>query len=115
MLSAVKHRSRQFRKLMKLASSKGYRHGLPFGVAAAVEHHALLKGLKLATLVDIGANVGQFSLLARTLHPDVRIHAFEPLPRPASRYSRIFEHDPLTTLHRCAIGPESVVSSMYVS
>ena len=36
-------------------------------------------------VVDIGANVGFFSLAARSYFPDAKIHAFEPNPR-ALRY-----------------------------
>ena len=35
---------------------------------------------------NVGANVGQFPLLVRALHPDARIVAFEPLPDVAARY-----------------------------
>jgi FkbM family methyltransferase len=31
-------------------------------------------------VVDIGANIGLFSLLAATISPDVTVHAFEPAP-----------------------------------
>jgi FkbM family methyltransferase len=85
-------------------------------VAASVEHLTLMKSIKLATLLDVGANVGQFSLLMRTLHPDVRIYAFEPLSQPARKFADLFRGDARTTLHRCAIGPESVANTtMYVS
>ncbi len=115
MVPIFARRFRQFRKLMKLLPSRGFRRGLQFGVAAAVEHRTLLNGLPLATLLDVGANIGQFSLLARTLHPDVRIHAFEPLAQSADKFARLFGPDMLTSLHRCAIGPASVAGSMYVS
>ena len=54
-------------------------------------------------------------LLIRTLYPDAYIHAFEPLPRPARRFARLFKGDDLTTLHRCAIGPRSGSTTMYVT
>jgi FkbM family methyltransferase len=114
-IPTLRRRFAQARKLMKLLPTRGFRRGLQHGVAASVEHQALLKSIPLATLIDVGANIGQFSLLARTLHPAVRIHAFEPLSRPAGRFEHLFSADPQTTLHRCAIGPESSVSSMYVS
>lgn len=115
MIPILQRRLRQFHKAMKLLPTRGFRRGLRHGVAAAVEHHTLLKGMALGTLVDVGANVGQFSLLARTLHSNVRIHAFEPLSRPAEKFAHLFGEDSRTTLYRCAIGPEAVVGSMYVS
>jgi len=34
----------------------------------------------MKTILDIGANVGMYSLVCTTLAPNVQIHAFEPLP-----------------------------------
>ena len=39
---------------------------------------------KPVTVLEVGANLGYFVMLEATvLHPDVRIHAFEPVPRTA--------------------------------
>ena len=111
----VSKRLRQLRKLIRLLPSEGFRRGLRYGVAASIENHALMKSIRPATLIDVGANVGQFSLLIRTLHPDTYIHAFEPLSRPAGRFARLFKGDDLTTLHRCAIGPLSGGTTMHVT
>ena len=112
----VSNRFRQLRKLMRLLPSRGFRRGLRYSVAASVEHLALMKNIRLATLLDVGANIGQFSLLIRTLHPDIRIYAFEPLSRPAKRFATLFGGDARTTLHRCAIGSQSLVRTiMFVS
>jgi FkbM family methyltransferase len=45
----------------------------------AVEHIDAIKRLCPRTLIDVGANKGQFSLIARYLFPKIDIHAFEPL------------------------------------
>jgi FkbM family methyltransferase len=45
----------------------------------AVEHIQAIKRLSPKTLIDVGTNKGQFSLVARYLFPDIAIHAFEPL------------------------------------
>jgi FkbM family methyltransferase len=37
-----------------------------------------------STVVDVGAHTGLFSLLAAHVHPSVRVHALEPLPRAFS-------------------------------
>jgi FkbM family methyltransferase len=47
----------------------------------AVEHIEALKLVQPKTLIDVGANKGQFSLVARSLFPQIEIHAFEPLER----------------------------------
>jgi FkbM family methyltransferase len=45
----------------------------------AVEHLEALKLVEPKTLIDVGANKGQFSVVARHLFPQLEIHAFEPL------------------------------------
>lgn len=39
-----------------------------------------LHALDIATILDIGANVGQFSTVINTIFPKANIYAFEPLP-----------------------------------
>jgi FkbM family methyltransferase len=81
---------------------------LRFRVAAGVEHSqilALLSSQIIRTIVDIGANRGQFSLAARYCFPYAQIIAFEPQKEPAELFRCIFNHDLNITLHECAIGP----------
>jgi FkbM family methyltransferase len=49
------------------------------GVMPGVEHMQAIEPLSVATLIDVGANRGQFSLLTRYVFPQAEIHAFEPL------------------------------------
>lgn len=74
------------------------------GVAAGIEHQPLLASLGSQTVVDIGANKGQFALAARRALPGAWIVAFEPLPVPASLFRRVFARDPRVRLHEAAIG-----------
>lgn len=74
-------------------------------VAAAIEHDPLLKAFPLDTVVDVGANRGQFSLAVRDHCPRAAIIAFEPLKSAADVYRTVFEHDKRVRLHECAIGP----------
>lgn len=91
-------------KLGKLVGTYGYLRGLRHKVAAAIEHQGAMRALHIGTLIDVGANIGQFSLLVRTIHPHATIHAFEPLKAMANRYAALFNGDPLTTLHPVAAG-----------
>ena len=84
-------------------------------VAASTEHDHVLDGLGLETIVDIGANRGQFALCARRLFPTARIFSFEPLQAPAQTFRKVFHSDPLTQLINKAIGAESGSSAMHVS
>lgn len=83
-------------------------------VLAGSEHHYVLN-LKFQTIVDIGANRGQFSLAARHFCPDAMIIAFEPLPEPAAIFHKIFSGDQLVRLHCAAISNQEGKLEMHVS
>jgi len=87
-----------------------FRHG----VAAAPEHRQVL-GEELATVVDIGANRGQFSLAVRRWAPGATVFAFEPLPDPAARFRKVFEGDPKVVFHQAAVGPKTGEATIHVS
>ena len=105
----------RFVKLLALLADGTYRNALVReGVAATVEQSALLQRLACRTVVDVGANGGQFALTARRCLPGARIISFEPLPAPARKFRRLFGGDGLTTLHECGAGAESGTASMHV-
>ncbi len=84
-------------------------------VAASTEHDRILPGLQLQTVVDIGANRGQFALCIRRLYPQAHIYCFEPLSRPARAWMRNFGGDPRAKLFRKAIAASSGAATMSVS
>lgn len=88
---------------------------LRLGVAASTEHVRMLRGLTCRTVVDIGANRGQFALVARHCWPDAVIHSFEPLPRPAGVFRTIFGAEAKVRLFESAIGIEAGTERMHVS
>jgi FkbM family methyltransferase len=59
------------------------------GVMPAVEHLEPLRSLDARTVIDVGANKGQFSLAARYLFPTAMIYAFEPLERARDLYHSV--------------------------
>jgi len=68
------------RKLWALVGVPAYLRGLRWGVAAAVEHEGAALDHAYRTVVDVGANRGQFLLVAARRFPDAALIAFEPLP-----------------------------------
>ncbi|MGH9653684.1 MAG: FkbM family methyltransferase [Bryobacteraceae bacterium] len=80
-----------------------------------MEHTVALQDLRCRTVVDIGANRGQFSLLARELFPCAHIFGFEPLAGPARVYERVFAGDSLVKLHLGDIGSKAEERTMHVS
>jgi FkbM family methyltransferase len=85
------------------------------GVPAGVEHDSVLRSLDCRTVVDVGANRGQFALAARHRWPTARIVSFEPLEHPAATFAEIFDDDDLVTLHDAAIGPSEELGTMHLS
>lgn len=104
-------------KLFSIASegSLVWFKALRFGVAASVEHTPVLRNFDCKTVVDIGANRGQFALAARHVFPNANVISFEPLSRPAELFRRVFENDNAIVLHEAAIGPEKDNCTMHVS
>lgn len=82
-------------------------------VMAGVEHKAVL-GRKLSTVVDIGANRGQFALAARAIS-GARVISFEPLPEIAAIYQKVLGADPLVKLHVVAIGEKPEKKLIHLS
>jgi FkbM family methyltransferase len=107
---------RKSAKLLSILRSRPYRLALlRHNVAAGVEHERVLKGLDFRSVVDVGANRGQFSLVARRCLPAATIVAFEPLPGPAERFRHVFAGDPRVRLHEIALGQQGALSCMHVS
>lgn len=83
-------------------------------VLAGTEHrHVFVPGL--ATVVDIGANRGQFALAVKRWAPEAKVIAFEPLPMAAENFRKVFRGDAGVTLHQTAIGPETGETIIHVS
>jgi FkbM family methyltransferase len=103
-------------KLLLILQSRPYRSALlRYHVAAGVEHERVLKGLDCRSVVDVGANCGQFSLVARHCFPEATIVAFEPLSGPAEHFRRVWAEDSHVSLHQYALGAQRADSTMHVS
>ncbi|MGI9493498.1 MAG: FkbM family methyltransferase [Geminicoccaceae bacterium] len=103
-------------KLARCLTNRTYLQSLSRGVAASVEHEPTLRGLTPhpATIVDIGANRGQFATLARHLWPRADIHAIEPLQAPRTQLDSVAGMHCLTT-HHVAISSKAGSRKMFVS
>jgi FkbM family methyltransferase len=84
-------------------------------VAPSIEHKAILGSMDLDLLLDVGANRGQFSLMARTLHPTVRVCAFEPLPSEAAVYRKLLGNQDGITLCEVALGEHVGLAELNLS
>jgi FkbM family methyltransferase len=74
------------------------------GVVPTIEHAPAFGGIEPDTVIDVGANKGQFSSFARSRWPHAKLLAFEPIPAAARRYRRILGRR--AELFDCALGAE---------
>ncbi len=84
-------------------------------VFAAIEHSSAIRICAANTLIDAGANKGQFSLAFRALRPEADIVAFEPLPEAADLFEQTLPPDGHTQLHRVALAADEGSATFYVA
>ncbi len=103
-------------KLLRVLWIPEYRSAfLRTRVAASTEHDRILAGLHLDSVVDIGANRGQFALCIRRLYPQAQIYSFEPLSKPARAWMLNFGSDARARLFNKAVALQSGSATMHVS
>lgn len=71
------------------------------------------EGLAFATVIDVGANAGQFSRAALGRWPDASVIAFEPLPDAADTLRRALAAFPSAEVHANAVGEEDGVVTFH--
>jgi FkbM family methyltransferase len=64
---------------------------------------------------DIGANIGTWSLLSKSIIPDADVHAFEPLPKHHEGFVGNVAGIEKVTLHRVALGPKNTSAILHVT
>lgn len=106
---------KKLKKALSVLSRWKYLRVLPLGVIAAAEHERVLRSLPLKTVIDVGANRGQFAIVARCVHPDARLISFEPLSEPGLIFCRVFAKDDNVSFHAVAAGSEIREAEMHVS
>jgi len=72
-----------------------------------------LKKKKIRTIIDIGANSGQFASKMRKLFPDARIISFEPLPDEFNKLNNRFKKDTFFESYNMAIGDVEETIQMF--
>lgn len=85
------------------------------GVAATVEHDGLPLRHDLRTVVDVGANRGQFTLYALARFPSAHIVAFEPLPKAAEHMRGLFAAEDRVEVVPVALGETEGEVVMHLS
>lgn len=106
----------KIRKALRALLYARDRSALFYGVAASLEHSKVLRGFPTAgTILDIGANKGQFILEAVKWHPDANYIAFEPLATERTLMERALEGLPNLTIYPFVVGSVDAMASFHVS
>lgn len=95
--------------LLKLLPQPGavsaFRTWTPFSITSFQMLRALREqGLHPATVIDGGANIGQFARAAAETFPDARVFSFEPLPEVAAKLRANLASCPRITTFETALG-----------
>jgi len=91
------------------------RRALRRGVGASIEHSAAFAGRAFASIVDVGANRGQFAVFARSWFPTARIISFEPQPHAVATFRKIFAQEPDVTIYPIALGACTAEMKLHVT
>jgi FkbM family methyltransferase len=102
-------------KLARIVSRPAYRRALRRGVAAAVEHERLQLPVEPRSVLDVGANRGQFALVAAHRWPDARLICFEPLPDAARRLREILAPLSAAEIRTVAVADEPGEAKLHVA
>lgn len=63
-----------------------------------------LRNHDFGTVLDVGANTGQFAVASHVVFPRATIHSFEPLPSAVATLKRKTAHIPGHQVYSCAVG-----------
>lgn len=73
------------------------------------------QGIKPATVIDVGANVGQFAVASAKLFAATRIISFEPDPQTAEIFKKNTRSFSTIELHQKALGSEKGTAEFFVN
>jgi FkbM family methyltransferase len=106
---------RKANKLRRILSEPAYRRALKQGVAATTEHEDVTFPREYGTVIDVGANRGQFALFALHRFPRAELRCFEPLPEANQKLTEVVGGNPRVHIEMCAIGAAADTLSLNVT
>lgn len=87
-----------------------------FSIASYATVSSLFRlGIRPCTVIDVGANMGQFTIAAVNIFKGVKIYAFEPLPNCAQKLRGLTSRFPDAEIHAMAIGNRTGSADFFVN
>lgn len=102
-------------KLRALLVQPSYRRALHHRVAASVEHERTPLHHDYGTILDVGANRGQFALVAAHRFPQATIICFEPQTGPRDRLMRALAGHPRLRVLDVALAETAGVAVFHIT
>lgn len=111
---AMREAPRRLRIIARLTRDPVHRRALLRGVPATVGDYQIGFGYEHATVLDVGANRGQFALFALQRFPEARVVSFEPLPGARAKLMRTVPGERLRVIGAAA-GETRTTAAFHVS
>ena len=73
------------------------------------------QGITPKTVIDVGANVGQFTVACAMIFPGVAVHSFEPLPQAAATLRENVRRFPNVKVYPIALGEREGECTFHVN
>jgi FkbM family methyltransferase len=109
-LAAESVKRRRVARLKNTPASK-----LSWGHIDSLELLELVRRAKVDVIYDIGANVGTWTLLAKSIYPNAQVHAFEPLSRHSDLFADNTAEVKGVALHKIAVGVENTSAMIHLT
>jgi FkbM family methyltransferase len=97
-----------------VTNSRIYHNFLPTGVDISYDFNKSLKNLKVNTIFDVGANIGQSAEKFIEDYPNSRIYCFEPVTSTFEILNTKFKNTQQITCHKFALGAIPKTTSIII-
>lgn len=104
---AARKNFRRARKLAHIIGTPGYRAAMRRRIFPAIEHEAMFASFRFDTVIDVGANIGQFAVTAHCANPQARVYCFEPLAGCVERLRGLALDYPRLAVHDHGLGAQA--------
>ncbi len=105
-------------KILRLIDKEGFNITRVFKGGYSISSSQILDGIgvhckNIETIIDVGANQGQFALASTRKFPNAEIFSFEPLPEMYEVFKKNLRDIKKVTIHNVALGNEKGIIDFY--